>query len=46
MEYKADSIVSKAIWCTAIAIVLFLCLDVHVEALDNGLAITPPMVGT
>ena len=46
MECKADSLASKAICCTAIAIGLLLCLDVHVEALDNGLAITPPMVGT
>ena len=34
----------KPICGVAIAVALFHCLDLHVQALDNGLAITPPMV--
>ena len=36
----------KAICSIAIAATLLHCLDLRVQALDNGLAITPPMVGS
>ena len=44
MGYLVGRLHMETICGIAIVITLLHCLDLHVQALDNGLALTPPMV--